>query len=179
MQFYDISQELFGARVYPGDRAPVGKRIRSYEAGNTSQVTELAMNVHNGTHIDAPIHRIAGTAGIDAIPLEACIGACEVISILDRDRLLLTSAKRILLTDCETVDEETARLLVDKGVLLVGVYGQSIGTREVHHILLSASVVVLEGLNLAEVPTGSYMLAAQPINLAGCDGAPCRAVLWC
>ncbi|MBQ3065976.1 MAG: cyclase, partial [Clostridia bacterium] len=49
----------------------------------------------------------------------------------------------------------------------------------VHKILLSAEVVLLEGIRLSDVPTGQYFLNAAPINLGGADGAPCRAVLVC
>ena len=48
---------------------------------------------------------------------------------------------------------------------------------EVHLILLGAEVVLLEGIVLTDVTEGSYMLMAAPLHLAGCDGAPCRAVL--
>ena len=174
---YDITQELFSGRVYPGDAAPSYTRLRSFENGDRSTVTEFSMNAHNATHIDAPIHRIKGGIGIDALSLEACIGACEVIAADDRKRLLETDAKRILFTQCETIDEEIAAILVEKGVRFVGVWGQSVGSREVHRILLEAEIVVLEGAALEGIAEGSYFLSALPIKLGGCDGAPCRAVL--
>ena len=48
---------------------------------------------------------------------------------------------------------------------------------EVHLILLKEEIVLLEGIVLSHVPEGKYLLSAVPLNLAGCDGAPCRAVL--
>ena len=47
----------------------------------------------------------------------------------------------------------------------------------VHQILLSANVILLEGICLAKVPEGVYFLSAAPLNLSGADGSPCRAVL--
>jgi arylformamidase len=47
----------------------------------------------------------------------------------------------------------------------------------VHKTLLGAEVVLLEGIRLAHVPEGVYLLNAAPINLAGAEGSPCRAVL--
>ena len=44
-------------------------------------------------------------------------------------------------------------------------------------ILLSAEVALLEGIVLENVKEGSYFLSAAPLNLGGCDGAPCRAYL--
>jgi arylformamidase len=43
--------------------------------------------------------------------------------------------------------------------------------------MLSAEIVLLEGISLGEVPEGVYLLNAAPINLGGSDGAPCRAIL--
>jgi arylformamidase len=44
-------------------------------------------------------------------------------------------------------------------------------------VLLGASVVVLEGLILKDVPAGDYLLAALPMKLDRADGAPARAIL--
>ena len=174
---YDISQEVFAGRVYPGDPRPRFTRLKSFDSGDQSTVTEITMQVHAATHIDAPIHRIKGGLGAAEIALEKCIGPCEVVDYFDRARLKETAAKRILFVGCEEIDEETAQILVEKGVFFVGVQGQSVGNRAVHKALLENEVVVLEGAALESVPAGEYQLYAPPVPLGGCDGAPCRAVL--
>lgn len=174
---YDITQEYFSGKVYPGDPRPRATRLKSFEAGNQSTVTEVTMQVHAATHIDAPIHRVQGGIGAAELALEKCIGPCEVIAYADCERLQKTDAKRILLKNCEEMDEETALLLVKKGIFFVGVQGQSVGNRAVHRLLLENEIVVLEGAVLDTVPAGEYMLFAPPVPFGGCDGAPCRAVL--
>ncbi|MBQ6824956.1 MAG: cyclase, partial [Clostridia bacterium] len=66
-------------------------------------------------------------------------------------------------------------------ILLLGNEPQSVGPQEtpmaVHLALLSADVILLEGIRLSAVPEGVYFLNAAPLNLAGTDGSPCRAVL--
>ena len=47
----------------------------------------------------------------------------------------------------------------------------------VHRTLLGADVILLEGIRLADVSEGVYLLNAAPLNLSGADGSPCRAVL--
>jgi arylformamidase len=47
----------------------------------------------------------------------------------------------------------------------------------VHLILLGKGIALLEGVVLSNVPEGHYFLSAAPLNLAGADGAPCRAYL--
>ncbi len=174
---YDITQELFSGGVWPGDKSPEYVRTRSFDKGDSSTVSVFSMSAHNATHIDAPIHRIKGGKGIDEIDLEACLGECEVISINNTKALNDTDAKRILIKDCQTIGVDIAQLLVDKGVVFVGVEGLGIGDRPTHNVLLGAEVVILEGAVLSHVPEGRYFLSAAPIKLGGFDGAPCRAIL--
>lgn len=172
---YDITQEYFSGRVYPGDPRPVCKRLKSFDAGDLSTVSEVTMQVHAATHIDAPIHRVRGGKGIAELPLSKCVGDCAVLE--DAEALAQTNAARVLIK-CGQIDAETARLAVQKGVQFLGVEGQSVGDRAVHSILLENEVVVLEGAVLSHVPAGEYFLFAAPVPFGGCDGAPCRAVLW-
>ena len=64
---------------------------------------------------------------------------------------------------------------------LIGNESQTVGPEdapmEVHKILLGADVVLLEGIVLKDVDEVKYFLSAAPLNLVGCDGAPCRAIL--
>ena len=80
-----------------------------------------------------------------------------------------------------TVTEEAAEVFAKNSVLLLGNESQTVGPEDtpmkVHNILLGAGVVLLEGIRLGGVPAGKYLLSAAPLNLGGCDGAPCRAVL--
>ena len=67
------------------------------------------------------------------------------------------------------------------GILLLGNESQTVGPQDapmaVHLALLSREVVLLEGIRLADVDEGVYLLNAAPINLSDTDGAPCRALL--
>ena len=71
-----------------------------------------------------------------------------------------------------------AQHFVDRGVKLLGIDYLSIGDAEAHVALLVRGVGVVEGLDLRGVEPGAYFLACLPLKIAGCDGAPARAVLW-
>ena len=174
---YDITQEYFSGEVYPGDAHPTYRRLKSFDRGDQSTVTEITAQLHAATHIDAPLHRIQGGAGVSDIPLDKCIGPCEVIDGEDLQQLQRSTQKRILFKNCRAICEETAQQLVSQNVFFVAAEGPSIGDRAVHRILLAHDVVILEGAALAHVPAGTYMLYAPPLPLKDCDGAPCRAVL--
>lgn len=194
MRIYDISQEVFGCSVYPGDPTPKREVLSELAKGDVCNLTAFSMCAHNGTHVDAPYHFIADGETVEKIPLSAFVGEAFVASctgdVTAKDaRDILTSAravssetaKRILIAGCATVTEEAAALFRDAGVLLLGNESQTVGPEDapaaVHRILLSAGVVLLEGVRLSHVPSGAYLLCAAPLALAGADGAPCRALL--
>jgi len=84
-------------------------------------------------------------------------------------------------TDFVALDPSAAQFLVDRGIRLVGIDYLSIApfkkSRPTHEILLNAGIVILEGVNLSEVPGGRYTLYCLPLKLGGADGAPARAIL--
>ncbi|MBQ3136446.1 MAG: cyclase, partial [Clostridia bacterium] len=91
------------------------------------------------------------------------------------------AAKRILIKGDVEISLEAAKVFASSNILLLGNEPQSVGPQNapmaVHRALLSADVILLEGIRLAEVSEGIYFLNAAPLNLAGADGSPCRAVL--
>lgn len=191
---YDISQEVFGCAVYPGDPNPVREKKLEICQGAVCNLTAFSMCAHNGTHIDAPYHFIADGKTVDEMPLEAFIGyayvACheglvtkqDAYHILEKARTSdARSEKRILIKGPAIVTEEAAECFAEAGLLLLGNESQTVGPEnapmKTHLILLGKNIVLLEGIRLGEVEEGTYLLNCAPINLGGCDGAPCRAVL--
>lgn len=213
MKIYDISQEVFSCNVYPGDDAPQMQPVCRMDRGDTYNLTNMSMCVHNGTHIDAPFHFFNDGTTVENIPLSKMVGYCFVTdfngiltakdvqnivnqaknyAIPTRKDVSTTSNatqnpplddcwQRILFKGDVTVTPQSAQELVTLGVQLVGTTEQTFGTKntlaDVHKTLLSAQVVMLEGVRLQHVPQGQYLLCAQPLCLAGCDGSPTRAIL--
>ncbi len=194
MKIYDISQEVLGCRVYPGDPKPRREVLSSIDAGAAYELSALYMCAHNGTHIDAPRHFIKGGRTIDEIPLDAFVGAAYVaehtgIITADDAAVIVARARarddeavrRILLRGDVEVSLEAARVFAAEGLLLLGNEGQTVGPPEspmaVHLALLGADVVLLEGICLADIAEGVYLLNAAPLDIAGAEGSPCRAIL--
>jgi kynurenine formamidase len=66
--------------VYPGDPAIQITSVSSLAAdGNIGHL--LSLGTHAGTHIDAPMHMLAGGVGLDQIPIETFVGAGRCITI--------------------------------------------------------------------------------------------------
>lgn len=181
--------------IYPGDPPVVIDRLGDATGGDSFAVSRLSFGSHAGTHIDPPAHVVAGGATVDAIPLDACIGPAFVVDVTDMPKLISVAAldripdgiARILFRtsgpplDGAALAPETAVALVERNVRLAGIDALSIAPAttpdEVHRILLSAGVVILEGLDLTAAPNGPATLLCLPLRIAGGDGAPARAVL--
>ena len=194
MKLYDISQEIFGCEVYPGDPAPEKETLLKTAAGDVCNLTSFRMCAHNGTHVDAPYHFYGDGKTISEVGLESFIGMAYVaehdgvVTAEDASIILkkameadCESAKRILIKGRAVVSAEAARVFAEAKLLLLGNESQTFGPEdapmEVHLILLGAEMVLLEGIRLGEVDEGVYFLNAAPLHLGGGDGAPCRAVL--
>ncbi|MGM9652337.1 MAG: GNAT family N-acetyltransferase [Eubacteriales bacterium] len=186
-RLYDITQELLSCVVFPGDIAPSREQVMSIASGDAVNVSNLRMCAHNGTHMDAPLHFLDGAAGIAEMPLSQFIGEADVVSCegtfgeKEAERLIPPGCRRLLLRGGAIPDLSGAQAIVRAGIVLVGVEPQSIGDpaapAAVHLCLLSAGIAALEGIRLAEVPDGQYLLSAAPLKCARLDGAPVRAVL--
>lgn len=191
---YDITQPLLECVVFPGDPAPSKEDVLRIENGDICNLTSISLCAHNGTHVDAPFHFYKDGKGIDQISLEKFIGPAFVIthngnvtnddalSILDKARACNNYAwKRILIGGKATITLEAAEVFAANGIYLIGNESQTVGPEDgpmaVHLVLLKEEIVLLEGIRLGNVPDGVYMLNCAPINLTGCDGAPCRATL--
>jgi arylformamidase len=201
-KLHDISVPIHtGMHVYDGNPGFRLELVSSIAAGANANVSRLDLGVHNGTHVDAPLHFIDGDAGTESLELETLIGPAYVVDAtavsgdLDAEALgslefpsdvtrvlFKTSNSQLWSRDSFTRDfvrlaGSGARFLIERGVRLVGIDYLSIGDAEAHQELLAARVIALEGLDLREVDPGAYELICLPLRLEGSDGAPARAIL--
>jgi len=206
-QWIDVSVPIRSGMVHwPGNPEVTIARVKEIEKGDSSNVSSLSMGSHTGTHIDAPVHFILGSGGIDGVDLESLIGPARVVTIRDReairpaeiDEQKLNRGERVLFRtrnslECWTRDAfvpdfvyitpEAARRLVSIGVRTVGVDYLSVGGyqrqdgKETHLILLRAGITIIEGLDLSHAPAGSYEMICLPLRIEAGDGSPARALL--
>lgn len=190
MKILDISNDLLTAEVYEGDPVPELHPVCTIQNGDYYNLNALYAGLHNGTHIDAPLHFLEGAPDISEIPLEVCIGPCKVLEVSPGvitgevvensfprgvERLLLKSNGRAF------VHESAAEAMAYYGCRLVGTDGLTVeppqGTGAAHRAFLQENVVILEGLNLSEAANGDYFLIAPPIKIGGAEAAFTRALL--
>lgn len=207
MRIHDISIPIrVGMAVWPGDPAIDIRPHLRISAGDTVNVACIHLGSHTGTHVDAPLHFRDGADPLDRLSLEVLVGPAQVvelsqdgaISAADLAAARLREGITRLLIKTPNSDRfaedrgrfrdrythlsgEAAGWLISGGVRLIGVDGMSVdgfeGEPDAHRALLSAGIVILEGLDLSGVEPGAYQLLCLPLKLSGVDGAPARAIL--
>ncbi len=202
----DISVPIMpGIPVWPGDPEVEVSRRLSIDGGDDFNISVVTMSSHTGTHMDSPLHFIAGGAGLESMPLDATMGPARVIEISSRvcidpdelvshnigpgQRLLFKTANSLRRWWEEPFTEDYvflslagARFLAERAVACVGsdylsIAGVGTDAAETHVTLLEAGVWIIEGLFLGGVEPGDHELACLPLPLQDADGAPVRAAL--
>ncbi|MCB0643291.1 MAG: cyclase family protein [Phaeodactylibacter sp.] len=206
-QLIDISVTLDEQLpVWPDSHGVHISLLMDMAAGEEANVSRLDIDVHSGTHIDAPRHFLRDGAYTHEIPLEKTVGHCQVLDMRGKDRItaddlqhaaLQPGIEKILFkTDNSekwrdphhtfdpnfcALTADAAQWVVDRGIHLTGIDYHSIqlfyDSMETHRILLRAKVVILEGLNLLNVDPGTYKLLCLPLKVHGVEGISARAVL--
>lgn len=167
-------------------------------------VSRIAMGSHQGTHLDAMFHFIDDGKTLDQMPLHWFFGPARLIRIpkaareeitvedFQKHEEFLTPDARIIyetgwqsefgqphfFTDFPSMTQEAARYLASRKLRLIGMDTPTPARDyyEVHHILLGEEMVIVESLaNLDKVPD-EFTFIGFPLNFAGRDGSPIRAV---
>lgn len=205
MPLYDATVTLQeGMLLYPGD--PPFKLQSRYRLanGDAFNLCEMSMGTHVGTHVDPPAHYFDKAPGVNQIALEVMVGPGIVLDMRGRpcvDRQALAESAmagytRVLLktdnsprllesefvTDYVYLTEDGAEFLVERGVQLIGTDYLSIERfntpgAPVHRSLLHGGVLIVEGVNLLEVPPGPCKIYCLPLKIKDGDGAPARVLI--
>lgn len=200
MKIFDVTMPIYaGMPVYKNkpEKQPVFHTVQN---GYVSE-TRIELDVHTGTHVDAPLHMIVEGKTMETIPLEKLVSPCRVIDVTEvvdgitaenlqkhdikENEFLLfktkNSAEATFQPEFIFVKEDAAHYLVEKKVKGVGIDALGIERSQqghpTHKALFGAGITIIEGLHLQEVPAGNYFMVAAPLKLNGTDASPARVLL--
>ncbi len=154
MKLIDLSQPVCDGSPNCPVHPPVKSEILRDHQADGWRVELLTLSNHTGSHVDAPLHKIAGGASLDGMPLESFVGSAHIADVrgiapstaitidMLRARLPESLADRIVLlatgwgdkrakTDewlyqSPYLDPEAASWLVNRGIRAVGIDHYSI-----------------------------------------------------
>lgn len=207
MRIVDLSLEIYdkAPTFWPDPKTSVVEHLKI--ANLKYNITQLVMSTHVGTHLDAPFHFFDDGKTVDQLDLGKGFGPAWVLDFSDKGSKAtitvedlkryqdkITAGARLILrtgwdrvfpneayfTDCPGVAPDACRYLADAGIACLAmdmptVYGPEYV--EVHHVLLRAEILVVEGLaHLDALTRPRVLFMALPLRIKGRDGSPCRAV---
>lgn len=192
--------------IWPGSPGVNVTLTRSMDRGDPVTETRLDMDVHCGTHVEGPMHLMAGGAPVQDFPLSAFVGPAWVADMRGTraigadalaaagippsvERLLVRTANsdlwandaRTFQSDFAALTADGASWVVEHGIRLIGLDYLSVqlfeDDPETHLILMRSGVAILEGVNLVAASPGMYRLTCLPLSLDATEAAPARATL--
>jgi arylformamidase len=203
MKIYDISLTLSPNLVTSPTENFLNLEFVKNFTEHQVNLSKLTLGSHNGTHIDAPLHFLEDGKDVSQIDVEKLLGPCQVLEVLPTkgttiekadiegkitsERVLFKTTNSLLLTKPFTAEYisigvSAAEYLVEKKVKLVGIdyFGCEVkGSpgHPVHTTLLKNEIVIVEGVNLTDVPDGDYEIFVGALKVDGADGGPARVFL--
>lgn len=203
MKIWDVSMLIAeNMMVYKNreEKKPSITLDREFSEGGVNE-SVIKMNLHTGTHIDAPFHMQQGGQTVESLDLGHLITKCSVLDLttvkdgITNDDLIGLNIKEgsfVLLKTKNSFSEDFlmdftylaksgAEYLAQMKVVGVGIDALGIERDQpghsTHKILFDNKIIIIEGLRLKEVEGGDYCMMALPLKIKGADGAPARVVL--
>jgi len=203
MAVYDISMEIHEEMMVYKNKAekkPHREIILKHDEAGINE-SKMFMDLHTGTHIDAPYHMLADGETIEKMNVSKLIRKVKVLDlsdvydrITDRDlqkknilenEFLLLKTKNSFTDEYKSdfvfLEKSGAAYLHDKGIQGIGIDALGIERSQpghpTHKILMESDCIIIEGLRLKDISEGEYFMYALPLKIRGGDGAPARVVL--
>lgn len=201
MKMYDITGEIFEGMAVYKDKPEKQPKINQLTNGYVTE-TRMEMDVHTGTHIDAPLHMKVDGETFESISLDKLVGKCKVLDLtasengiskseleefeLEKEDFVLFKTKNSFDDhfnfDFVFLAEDGATYLSELGIRGVGIDALGIERSQeghpTHKTLFAHDIIIIEGLRLKEVEQGEYFMVAAPLKLVGTDASPARVMLF-
>ena len=201
MKMYDVTGSIYeGMTVYKNkpEKQPEINRVTN---GYVSE-TRINLDVHTGTHIDAPLHMMVDGDTFETVSLDHLVGTCKVLDVTnvefgvskaDLEKFDLKKDDFVLLKTKNSFEDgfnfdfiflaaDGAEYLTEIGVRGIGIDALGVERSQeghpTHKTLFAHKVIIIEGLRLKEVESGEYFMVAAPLKLVGTDASPARVLLF-
>lgn len=203
MKIHDISMSIYeGMPVYKSkeEKQPKFEVTQDFNTGTVHE-TRIHIDLHTGTHVDAHLHMIKDGDTIEAISLEELVRTCKVfdfthvtdgISKKDLEAKDIQAHDFVLFKTKNSFDkefnsefiylkEDGADYLTELGINGVGIDALGVERNQpghpTHKTLMKHGIIIIEGLQLAEIEEDTYLMVAAPLKLLHVDAAPARVIL--
>ncbi|MGD6804038.1 cyclase family protein [Rossellomorea vietnamensis] len=200
MKIYDITAPIFNGMPVYKNKPEKQPEINTNTNGHVTE-SRISMDVHTGTHVDAPLHMINDGETIETIDIQQLVRPVKVLDLtsveekitkkdienydIQENDFLLFKTKNSWDTEFNFefiyVAEDAASYLKEKKVAGTGIDSLGIERAQeghpTHRTLMGSRIIIMEGLQLKDIEEGSYFMVAAPLKIEGTDASPARVIL--
>lgn len=201
MKMHDVTGTIYEGMTVYKDKPEKQPTLNPTTNGYVTE-TLLSINVHTGTHIDAPRHMVLDGDTFESVPMEDLVGQAKLFDLTDvedgitkadLEKFEIEKGDFILLKTKNSFEEffnydfiyltkDGAEYLSEIGIRGVGIDTLGIERSQeghpTHKTLFANDIIIIEGLRLKEVEPAEYFMVAAPLKLEGTDGSPARVLLF-
>jgi arylformamidase len=203
----DLSLDLYdkAPTFWPDPKTAIIPHLKIENLGYN--ITQLVMSTHLGTHLDAPFHFFEDGKTVDQIELSKGFGPAWILDFtnkgakeeitrkeLEKYGDKITKGSRIIIhtgwykvfpenryfSEPPGIHVDACKYLSEKKIACLAMDMPTVHPEnyiDVHHILLKAEILIVEGLNnLGQLKESHIFFVALPLRIKGRDGSPCRAI---
>lgn len=198
---YDVTGTIFEGMTVYKNKPEKQPKMHHVTNGYVTE-THLELDVHTGTHIDAPRHMVVDGDTFETIAMDDLVGQCKVFDLtqvedgiskkdlatfdIQKDDFVFFKTKNsyedTFNFDFIYLAQDGAEYLSEIGVRGVGIDTLGIERSQdghpTHKTLFAKKIIIIEGLRLKEINQGEYFMVAAPLKLEGTDGSPARVLLF-
>lgn len=173
MKIIDLTKPLYDHMpVYPGDPDVIITKIQTFEKEGWN-MHRIQMNLHDGTHVNAPIHMSKNGKTLDDISLDSFWGQCELYS----DKNNFNKSTGVIFTS-HNIDMQIAEKLVQNPPKFIGLSEKFEFDIAVEKFLLEHEIISYENLANCERLPEKFTFYGFPLRIKDADGSPVRAVAF-
>lgn len=201
MKMHDVTGTIYEGMTVYKDKPEKQPTLNTNTNGYVTE-TRMELDVHTGTHIDAPLHMLVKGDTFESIPLDSLVGQCKVFDLTnvedgitkkDLEAFDIQQGDFIFFKTKNSFEEafnfefiylkqDGAEYLSEIGIRGAGTDALGIERSQeghpTHKTLFNNEVIIIEGLRLAEIEQGEYFMVAAPLKLKGTDASPARVLLF-
>ncbi|WP_210470780.1 cyclase family protein [Sporosarcina sp. 6E9] len=201
MKMYDVTGTVYEGMTVYKDNPKKQPKFNTVTNGYVTE-TRVELDVHTGTHIDAPRHMVVDGDTFESVPMDDLVGQCKLFDLTkvedgitkkDLEQFDIQKGDFVFLKTKNSYEDafnfkfiylakDGAEYLAELGVRGVGIDTLGIERDQeghpTHKTLFAEKIIIIEGLRLKEVEQGEYFMVAAPLKLTGTDGSPARVLLF-
>lgn len=170
MKIIDLSQPLYsGMPVFPGDPEVVIEQQQTFKKDGWN-MKRVNINLHDGTHLNVPIHGTKDGRILDTYKIEDFVGKCR----LYKKPSDIQKGIGIIFGN-QNIDWKTAKLIAEKRPKFVGLSSKFEFEVDIEKFLLEKGIVSFERLANTDKLPSEFVFYGVPLKIKDGDGSPIRA----